>query len=358
MTGLSHFIRDLEGTIAQRSAPACERTLAKIADLYVRDAERFDGEQIELFDDVLGRFTAAVPTAAKASLADRLAGLARSPPNVTRALALDAQIVVARPMLARSRQLTDQDLIEAAVLRGPEHMAAICERPMVSELVTDVLVTQGDGGVRRAIAANAGARFSPLGKEELLERSREDDALQDLLGARSDLSNDEVRRLVALAKEGARARFELQLGGPPERPAPVPPFGFDYAAAQDHLGRISEKRTLSEADVASLARKGAAAEAIFAVALLAGLPVSLVEGAFRERDDARVVVIGKANNWSWRTVRALLGMRHPLLPAPKEGPLDPPFDAISRSAARRALLVLNGPDKGAAGRRGVRADET
>ena len=354
----------MEGTIAQRSTPARERTLAKITDLLVRDSERLDGEQLALFDHVLGCFTPNVPAPAKADLAQKLAELANAPPNVTRTLAFDEDIVVAHAILSRSTQLSDQDLIEIAVMRGTEHMTAICERRHVSELVTDVLVTQGDDQVWRAIASNDGARFSTLAKAELLDRSRADETLQHLLGAREDLSDEDLQQLVTIAREAAKARLTSTLAKVEERaaapPKPSAPVGLDYARGQEALRALAEKRPVSEFDVASFATKNRAAEAICAISLLAHLPIPTVERAFRERDDDLILVIGKANNWSWRTVRALLGMRDPLLPEPSTRPLGPAFDAISPAGARRALLVVANADKAARSRAAatVRPDET
>jgi hypothetical protein len=355
VAGLTNLIEDVEGTIAQRSSPARERTLSKITDLLVRDAERLHGEQIELFDHVLGCFTATVPTAAKAELAERIADLANAPPNVTRTLALDEDIAVAQAILARSPQLTDQDLIEIATARGSEHMTAISERRHVSELVTDVLVTHGDDKVWRAVAGNSGAQFSRLGKAELLDRSRGDDTLQDLLGAREDLTEQDIERLVAIAREAAKSRLIVSLEQP-ERPLapPAEPAGLDYVKAQETLRILDEKRPLSEADIASFAGKNQVAETITTIAMITLLPVPMLERVFRERDDDMLLVIGKAHNWSWRTVRALVALRHPLLAQPGTRALDAHFDKISAAAARRALAAFSNGEA-AAGSRLVRS---
>jgi hypothetical protein len=117
---------------------------------------------------------------------------------------------------------------------------------------------------------------------------------------------------------------------------------------------------LSETDIANFARKNQAAETITAVSLVALLPVPMVERVFRERDDSSLLIIGKANNWSWRTVRALLGLRDPLLPEPTQRAVEPSFDAISAAGARRALMGIMNADAvaGRPARPGVRRDGT
>ncbi len=367
MAGLTNLIEDVEGTIAQRSTAARERTLARITDLLVRDAERLGEEQIAVFDHVLGCVATSVPVTARADLAGRLADLANAPPNVTRTLAFDQDIVVAQAILSRSSQLSDQDLIEIAVMRGREHMTAICERRHVSELVTDVLVTQGDDQVWRAIAANAGAEFSPVGKAELLDRSREDENLQDILGAREDLTEQDVQNLVQIARDTAKTRLAAILDEPERMkeaaaPKKAAPARLDYVRAAATLRAVIEKRAIMETDVAAFARKNQAAEAITAASRLTLLPIPMLERVFRERDDDQLLVIGKANSWSWRTMRALLAMRDPVLPEPSARAVEEievAFDAISPPAARRALLVLEHGEAAGAGRgtrSGVKGD--
>ena len=364
MAGLTNLIEDVEGTIAQRSTPARERTLSKITELLVRDAERLDGDQLALFDHVLGCFTPNVPVPARANLAERISDLANAPPNVTRTLAFDENIVVAQAILSRSDQLSDQDLIEIAIMRGSEHMTAISERRHVSESVTDVLVTKGDDHVWRTIAGNSGARFSELGKSELLDRSREDEALQDLLGAREDLTDDDVQKLVSIAREAAKASI-IQSLEPAEKalnlaPAPSALAGLDYLRAREVLRKLGEKRAVSETDIANFAQKNQAAETITAIAIVTLLPIPMLERVFRDRDDSSLLIIGKASNWSWRTVRALLGLRDPLLPEPTQRTVEPSFNAISAAGARRALLGLMNAEAatGRPARPGLKRDGT
>ena len=363
MAGLTNLIEDVEGTIAQRSTPARERTLSKITELLCRDADKLDDEQLALFDHVLGCFTPNVPAPARANLAERISDLVKAPPAVTRTLAFDEDIVVAHAILSRSDQLSDQDLIEIAIMRGSEHMTAICERRQVSELVTDVLVTKGDDQVWRAIAGNSGARFSDLGKSELLDRSREDEELQDLLGAREDLTQADVHQLVAIAREAAKARITMSLSPAEEVDAPAKPSpsaALDYASAQAALRKLAAKRAISETDIVNFARNNLAAETIVAISAVALLPLPMLERVFRERDDSSLLIIGKANNWSWRTVGALLELRDPLLPEPNNRTVEPSFNAISAAGARRALMGLVQAESGAGrtGRPGVKRDGT
>jgi hypothetical protein len=340
VSDLHQLIGDVD-TVARSSSRGRERTLARITDLLVRDAARLGEEQVSLFDDVIGRFAPNVPVDARAALAERLSTLRKAPPKVIRALAFDEDIGVAGPVLANSACLNDQDLIEVAIVRGSDHMAAICERPAVSEQVSDILVSQGDSRIWRAIAGNEGAQFSPSGRAELLDRSKSDERLQDALGERSDLSEEELHQLVAMAEDAERERVSATM--PPtvaDLQAVQREHALAYRRAQDALRTLTGKRPLCEGDVAAFASKHRAYETISVIAAIARLPIPIVERMYRERDDDLLLVIGKAYGWSWRTVRAVLSLRAPFLPDPKRGPAETVFEAVSISEARRVLAVV------------------
>lgn len=108
--------------------------------------------------------------------------------------------MVARPVLSRSPRLDDQTLMAIALEQGRDHMLAICERPILSPCVTDVLLAEGDGVVRHAVVGNPGARFSPVGTATLIHHARRDQALGELLGERMDLSPFEARQLMEIAR--------------------------------------------------------------------------------------------------------------------------------------------------------------
>lgn len=207
MSQLQSLLDEVGGAMDRRPEPARARTLARIADQFCREAERLPGEAVEVYDGVMQRVVVSVAAPGRAELADRLAAVSNGPRGVLRTLALDEEIAVARPVLTRATSLEDQDLIEVASRKGAAHQLAICERTRVSEAVTDVLVTRGDGPVKQAIASNGGARFSPVGTATLLDASRENEQLQDALGSRRDLPPHVTRQLVAIAEQHVRRRL-------------------------------------------------------------------------------------------------------------------------------------------------------
>lgn len=353
VSALLNLIGDVDGTIERSSEGHRARTLSRITDLLVRDCDELGEDQVEVFDRVILRFAGAVEIEARAELAERLAPLANGPRGVLRRLALDDDIVVARPVLVRSRRLDDQDLITAATEKGLEHRLAICERKHVAEPVTDALIEQSDVVVRRKLAGNPGARLSPLGTASLITACSADEVLQDLLGARHDLSPGETEQLVAAAKDSARRRL---LGAYPEEcdaeslgvsasehPARAIPAGpsTDYSRALATIDALSGDRAFGEADLAAVASDGLVQETVCGFSRIVGLSLPGTERVFSDRDDDLLLVICKAQGWAWRTVKALLRIRDPGLRERHHfHRVQATLDGIGAATAKRVVHAL------------------
>ncbi len=132
------------------------------------------------------RLATEIERRSRIDLARRLATQAKAPPRTLRQLAHD-EIDVARPVLAQSAALTDDDLVSVALTRSDSHRMVVAARPAISEPVTDALSERGGPPVLRRLAANGTARFSGRGFERMVARSRGDDILQRLLAERKDM---------------------------------------------------------------------------------------------------------------------------------------------------------------------------
>lgn len=326
MSTIHHLLRDIEGCIRRGSGQAHAQAVSRIADLMVQRSDDLTPVQIAVFDEVIQRFSVVIETRARVDLAQKLCGLRKGPGRTLLMLAGDEDVAVAGPVLAGSPALADQDLVRIATGRGRDHMLAICERTSVSEMVTDTLVTLGDGVVRHAIAGNRGARLSAAGTAALLDHSRTDDALQDLLGERDDLSPVQMRQLVEIAKQSARRRIAGSLtsgsrdalASATDRSATSVVADLDrsvrdYGPALEAVRAITDVRALEEGDLSGFASHGRKEETICVLAAMSGLSIGGVERVFQERDNDLLIVIGRARGWMWTTVRSLLKLRDPAL---------------------------------------------
>lgn len=355
--------QDLLGTAAAVDADRNAETVKRITDLFLRDCERLRDEHVAVFDEVIGMLAARIEAHARAELAERLADVPNAPPNLIRRLAHD-EILVARPVLARSPRLSDDDLVDVALRRGRNHMIAITEREALSETVTDVLVEHGDQVVVHAAARNIQARFSDHGFARLIERSRGDEALQLALGDRPDLPLSRLRDLVAHAKAAAKQRLLAALGA---RSAPLIDEAVENSAARvdadayhalwERLGsdlpagealRRFEKGELREADVYSYALAGNTAEAEAALNLLARMPETFGRRVLSESQDDLLLIVCKSLEFQWETVEALrrLKMRDARTTTPA-AKLRASYETLSRVTADRVVRFLRARDPSA-----------
>ncbi|MBV9079420.1 MAG: DUF2336 domain-containing protein [Methylobacteriaceae bacterium] len=310
MTALSALLADVEGSLGHASEGGRSRTLSRITDLLLRDLDHLSLDQVSVFDQVIERVAAASEAAARAALAGRLASVPNPPRRTLLSLATDDDPAIAGPVLTGSPALSDQDLLEIATGRGPEHRVAIASRPRVSEVVADLLVSVGEPIVLRSVAANAGARLSASATATLLDHARGDDVLQERLGGREDLELAQVRQLIEIARESARRRLRAP---PPDvgeaEPAPETGARHSYDAARQRLEEIRASRQLTDGDLAAALDAGRLDEAIYLVAELSELPLGRVEEMVEDEESELPLVIGRALVWPWRTVRNLLKTR-------------------------------------------------
>jgi uncharacterized protein (DUF2336 family) len=190
------LIPELEEALGHIPAERQAGLARRFADFFVAGAPHFNELHVRLFDRMLCRLAEGLESAVLAELARRLAPVPNAPPDLMRRLAYDDSMAVAGPVLARSRCLADEDLIEIARTRSQAHMFAISGRPAVSEAVSDVLVAWGDRDVTRNVAMNQRARFSEAGIAMLAWRAARDQVLGRKLTQRADLPPDIVASLV------------------------------------------------------------------------------------------------------------------------------------------------------------------
>lgn len=352
--------QDLLGAAASADADRNAEAVKRITDLFLRDCERLRDEHVAVFDEVIGMLAARIEAHARAELAERLADVPNAPPNLIRRLARD-EILVARPVLARSQRLSDEDLVDVALTHGRNHMIAITERDSLSETVTDVLVEHGDQVVIHAAARNAKARFSDHGFGRLVERSQGDEALQLTLGVRPDLPLSRLKDLVGHAKAAAKQRLLATLG---TRSAALVEEAVENGAAQvdadayqalwSRLGageatgeatRRFEYGELSETDVYGFALAGNMAEAEAALNLLARMPESFGMRVLVEPQDDLLLIVCKSLDFGWETVEALRRLKV------RDGRAQPPaaklrssYETLSRVTADRVVRFLRARD--------------
>src|SRR5882757_3635314 len=117
------IVDEVEAAIKIGSPEKGLETVKRVTELFLLSAGSLNGEQIELFDDVLERLIKTIELRAIADVSARialaemstqLAPVPQAPPSVVRRLAKNDEIVIAGPLLKESARLSAEDLIEIA----------------------------------------------------------------------------------------------------------------------------------------------------------------------------------------------------------------------------------------------------
>jgi uncharacterized protein (DUF2336 family) len=337
-TALSH------GTVAHRV-----ETLRRVTDLFVGNASDYSDDHVRVFDDVFQCLIEQIETSAKALLADRLAPIAAAPPKIIRTLALDEVIEVSGPVLSKSERLDEEILIEIARTRGQAHLKAISLRRVLSEALTDVLVTRGDEDVVQSTVSNPGAQLSEGSLADLVTRAERDDDLASCIGLRPDLPRHHYLKLVAKASLAVRRKLE----------AAHPEFADDVSSVvQEAAQRIRaasmtrqteraralvkslhEDGRLTELQVATFAEQGKFDETNAGLAALAGVAVETAETMMIESRIEGVMILAKVAAMQWSSVRAIIALREKLSGGPQTDMLTlrDAYEALRSSTAQQVL---------------------
>jgi uncharacterized protein (DUF2336 family) len=152
MPAQKSLLAELEDAIHGSSRDKRVETLRRITNLFLTGPDRFNDEQIGLFDDGLTQLIERIEAKALSELSQQLAPVENAPIEAIRRLARHDDITVAGPVLAHSPRLADCDLVEIAKAKSQAHLLAISGRMHLDHSITDVLVDRGDENVFSRLA--------------------------------------------------------------------------------------------------------------------------------------------------------------------------------------------------------------
>lgn len=187
-------------------------------------------------------------------LSEKLAHADWAPAALVNVLALD-EIEIARPILASSPVLQDEDLLRVLIEASLEHQIAIARRPHISGRVADAVIDGADPAVLMALTTNRTAEISTDGVRRLVEHSRRIAALRGPLTRHPLLTEalaEQLYQWVGTAlRQSIAARFavdEQALGAAVYdavegvlRPAPAEPSPADDADRDEMERRLVDK---------------------------------------------------------------------------------------------------------------------
>jgi uncharacterized protein (DUF2336 family) len=318
MSEQASSIREIEAAVAHVVPERRAKMLGQVTDLFLMHAGHYSNAEIDLFDDVIGRLAAEIEVEAKILLSERLAPIPSAPPNVIRILAFDDCAEVAVPVLLRSERLDEASLVENAKTKSQKHLFAISRRRSLGVPVTDVLVRRGDRAVAISVAANAGARMSDAGFLVLIERSAGDDMLAERIGEREEIPLHLFLKLLTVASEKVRGRLRIlhpHAGAEIDRvvaevtermKSQAVAAPRDYSATLEDLGGRYIEGKLAETDLVDFARAARVEDVVVTLALMAGVPVPVVDRAMHSERSDVILMVARAIGLRWSTTKLIL----------------------------------------------------
>ena len=318
----AELIAELDNVVKAGSPERRAQILRQVASLFLSGTGRLNEVHVGLFDDVLVRLIECAEPRTLAKLSATLADLTSAPPRqAIRRLAFHEDAAVAVAALRNSSSLTESDLMELAGNRGQQHLLAIAGRKIVSEPLTDVLVTRGETSVCRELAKNAGAQFSSRGFSAMIAAAKRDDDIAASLVTRSDLPAEMVRELVAKSARAVQARLlkiapaemretlQAAIESVAADPGSKTAGRIDYSEAKSTVLALNNAGKLNDSSVNRFAVRGEQNYAVAALSLLAAVPIETIEQLMQQSDCCGVVIACRASRLDWQTALALINNR-------------------------------------------------
>lgn len=216
--------QDLTRLAASRSPADRERLMLALADLCAEVQEAMRRPQIQaLLGSIFLSLVGGAEHDIRRALAERLAAADWPPADLVNALAFD-EIEIARPMIASSPVLRDEDLVRLLIEATLDHQIEVAQRPSIGPPVVETILRQAQPQVMTALAENDTADISPEGMAQLVEASREIAAMRSPLARHPRLTSEMAQRLYAWVGQSLRAAIVTRFR--------VDPAALDAALAE------------------------------------------------------------------------------------------------------------------------------
>ena len=205
MLNCAEILDELQTLSSTKSSENRRQLLHRVTDLFEITSQEQDDNHRNAFDQIMERLASELEESVRAEFSDRLADMSNAPRITTHKFAVD-NIEVARPVLQRSKILSDEFLVKVAKTQSQDHLLAISARKDIATKVTDVLVDRGNKEVLNVVSSNKGANFSRQGFEKLTKQADQDPKLNSNLNERSDTPAD----LLKVIKERVSAKIKTE----------------------------------------------------------------------------------------------------------------------------------------------------
>ena len=201
---------DLLALARNPSVDARQRLLMGV--LTLCETQGASEEAAKAFGDIFLTVADRIERDIRKALAIRLAKADWAPHAVVEVLMMD-DIDIARPLLAYSSVVQDEDMMRVLLEATLEHQIEVALRPRLSGRVSDAIIDRGEPATLTALASNRSAQISGEGLRRLVEHSRRIAALRLPLTRHPGLTEslaEQMYQWVGVAlRQSIAVRFEI-----------------------------------------------------------------------------------------------------------------------------------------------------
>ncbi len=281
---------ELESLSRNKSRATQQQFLKRISDLFFITQSQQGKEENELFGHVMMQVIGHVGRQCRVELSQRLATAPKAPQKILNHLACD-HIRVAEPVLRHAKNISDTVLLNVIDNRIDQHIHILCQRPNISEKITDALLEHISGHALLSLVGNHDASLSPSGFDRLIDLSAKNEKIRKALLQRDDKPKDCLERI----KESLSFSIKSVLvdKNPSLSAERLDEMSFARAEnilqAEQNLVRktnasldigqirqLNEEGDLTQYIIAGLARNNQERETIYALSLLSNLDEKIV----------------------------------------------------------------------------------
>jgi len=179
----------------------------EVVKLYFHTGATVSDEQKDAFSEVLCNLLNDLGQDMQLELSNKVSETNDAHSDLVRKLAFSSAETAA-PVLTRSAQLNEEDLIQVANNATIDHRLAISKREFLSENVTDSLIKFEENVVMRSVAENETASISDKGFSTLARNSKNDEKMFAALVGRQDLPEHTAQQILENADEREKIVLE------------------------------------------------------------------------------------------------------------------------------------------------------
>ena len=241
---------------ARRTPDDQNRLLMGVAGLY--ESADAHGGAPEALADIFIALTRSAEREIRQVLAQRLAKVEWAPKALVRMLAAD-EIEIARPVIAASPLLLDDDLLQLLADGSIEHQIQVALRPDIGAAVARAIVVGRDPAVMTALATNRSARIDAATFADLVSQARQLAALRAPLTRHPSLDETLALRLYQWVGEALRQAISDRFPLDPARLAEAARESTHQAAAVE-WGAVAALPVADDLDARLVAKLHAAGQ--------------------------------------------------------------------------------------------------